>query len=146
MANFRWPPVLTQRGKPGFPICSYDEKKFYCQKGPWAIPPNTEGHSFKTLRFFQVIRLCSHRFTFIIYAYYDLENFFYFFSTVTARIRHWGRDARKLGSRECVEDTDFNTGWCAMLKNNYNIMFKGNRFILDETDMKNWRFNWKWWW
>jgi hypothetical protein len=26
---------------------------------------NTEGHSFKTLRFFQVIGLCSHRFTFM---------------------------------------------------------------------------------
>ena len=38
------------------------------------LKSNTEGHSFKTLRFFQVIRLFS---PFHIYAY-DLENFFYF--------------------------------------------------------------------
>ena len=39
---------------------------------------NTEGHSFKTLRFFQVIRLYVYMFSpFYIYAY-DLKNFFYF--------------------------------------------------------------------
>ena len=42
----------------------------------------TEGHSFKTLRFFQVIRLCSHRFTFMLMTW-KISSIF---STVTARI------------------------------------------------------------
>ena len=44
--------------------------------------PNTEGHSFKTLRFFQVIRLCSHRFTFMLMTW-KISSIF---STVIARI------------------------------------------------------------
>ena len=43
---------------------------------------NTEGHSFKILRFFQVIRLCSHRFTFMLMTW-KISSIF---STVTARI------------------------------------------------------------
>ena len=43
---------------------------------------NTEGHSFKTLRFFQVVRLCSHRFTFMLMTW-KISSIF---STVTARI------------------------------------------------------------
>ena len=43
---------------------------------------NTEGHSFKTLRFFQVIRLCSHRFTFMLMTW-KISSIF---STVTAHI------------------------------------------------------------
>ena len=45
-------------------------------------PMNTEGHSFKTLRFFQVIRLCFHRFTFMLMTW-KISSIF---STVTARI------------------------------------------------------------
>ena len=47
---------------------------------------NTEGHSFKTRRFFQVIRLCSHRFTFMLMTW----KFSSIFSTVIARIPHVG--------------------------------------------------------
>ena len=43
---------------------------------------NTEGNSFKTLWFFQVIRLCSHRFTFMLMTW-KISSIF---STVTARI------------------------------------------------------------
>ena len=41
-----------------------------------------EGHSFKTRRFFQVIRLCSHRFTFMLMTWKIAS----IFSTVIARI------------------------------------------------------------
>ena len=43
---------------------------------------NTEGHSFKTLRFFQVIRLCSHRLTFMLMTW-KISSIF---STVISRI------------------------------------------------------------
>ena len=44
-------------------LCYYDGEKNMLNKKYWN---NTEGHSFKTLRFFQVIRLCSHRLTFML--------------------------------------------------------------------------------
>ena len=43
---------------------------------------NTEGHSFKTLRFFQVIRLCSHHMTFMLMTW-KISSIF---STVIAHI------------------------------------------------------------
>ena len=54
-------------------------------RGKWKIGSLmlTEGHSFKTLRFFQVIRLCSHRFTFMLMTW-KISSIF---STVTASNR-----------------------------------------------------------
>ena len=54
----------------------------FLQESPCTSKENTEGHSFKTLRFFQVIRLCSHRFTFMLMTW----KFSSIFSTVIARI------------------------------------------------------------
>ena len=55
---------------------------YFYDIGPAEGHSFTEGHSFKTLRFFQVIRLCSHRFTFILMTWKISSSF----STVTARI------------------------------------------------------------
>ena len=64
-------------------------KKVGCEKDSHQPNPmdsfekwNTECHSFKTLRFFQVIRLCSHRMTFMLITW-KISSIF---STVIAHI------------------------------------------------------------
>ena len=73
-------------------------RRLQWRKRGWVYWPYTEGHSFKTLGFFQVIRLCSHSFTFMLMTW-KISSIF---SIVTARIFERNRRFNKNSSSYVV--------------------------------------------